>query len=299
MVVPLSSRTLTATVILASVLLALPTFPLPVSGLNPTRCPASCSSSTSTRGLSRRHFFAASSSLVVGGLLPPTAAAETVGKDEGCNDATCLGIWDGLLADCPHPANNFMGGGGSAACVSSQDDTPGVFAEPWDFAESDTMEWEEQMQRLVVALVKVSARRGDDLRFLVRQGRYVRVAIVDAQSQESSVGEFYLTPNDTTVQFRIGSLAGTHKSFSPFSNSLSNLERSEELRKELRYLKVPVLRNRRRSLFFVEADGLDSFGPGSAALGPPAEMTTGELEGRQDVDPRLKIDLLQQFPLRR
>jgi hypothetical protein len=45
------------------------------------------------------------------------------------------------------------------------------------------------------------------------------------------------------------------------------------------YLKLPVLRNRRRTLFFGESD-LDTFGPGSAALGPPAEMTTGELEGR-------------------
>jgi hypothetical protein len=296
---PLSSGTRTAEVGLASVLLVLATFSLPVLGLNPAFCTDSGSSGSSTRGFSRRHFFAAGSSLAVGGLLPPTSAAETVGKEEGCNDATCLGVWDGLLADCPHPAkNNFLGGAG-AACVSSQDDTPGVFAEPWDFAESDTMNWEDQMERLVATLLKVTARRNEDLRFLVRQGRYVRVAIVDARSQETSVEEFYFTPNDTTVQFRIGSLPGIQRSISPFSTSLSNLERSEELRKELRYLKVPVLRNRRRSLFFVEADGLDSFGPGSAALGPPTEMTTGELEGRHDVDPQLKIDFLQQFPFRR
>ena len=79
------------------------------------------------------------------------------------------------------------------------------------------------------------------------------------------------------------------------ARSLRNLERAEMIRKELRYLKLPVLRNRKRSLFFVESD-LDTFGPGSAALGPPAEMKTGELEGRQDVDPKLKIDFLQQFP---
>jgi len=24
-------------------------------------------------------------------------AAETIGKDESCNDSTCLGVWDGLL----------------------------------------------------------------------------------------------------------------------------------------------------------------------------------------------------------
>eukprot|EP00980_Cylindrotheca_fusiformis_P014526 scaffold3905_cov151-Cylindrotheca_fusiformis.AAC.1 len=81
------------------------------------------------------------------------------------------------------------------------------------------------------------------------------------------------------------------------SRSLRNIERAEMIRKELRFLKVPVLRNRKRSLVFVESD-MDTFGPGSAALGPPAEMREGEIEGRgsDDVDPKLRIDLLQQFP---
>jgi len=51
--------------------------------------------------------------------------AETVGKDADCNDRSCLGVWDGLLADCPHGMT--LGAG----CVSSQDDTPGIFAEPY------------------------------------------------------------------------------------------------------------------------------------------------------------------------
>lgn len=80
--------------------------------------------------------------------------------------------------------------------------------------------------------------------------------------------------------------------------SISNLERCEMIRKEARFLKLPVLRNRKRTLFFGESE-YDTFGPGSAALGPPAEMTTGELEGRQDVDPNLKIDFLESFPVRR
>jgi hypothetical protein len=113
---------------------------------------------------------------------------------------------------------------------------------------------------------------------------------VDGKTGEKSIGEFYFTPDDTTVQFRVASLSNP-VGFA----SLRNLERCEMIRKELRYLKVPVLRNRKRSLFFVESD-FDTFGPGSASLGPPAEMRTGELEGRQDVDPKLKIDLMQQFP---
>lgn len=52
-------------------------------------------------------------------------AAETIGKDSTCNDRNCIGVWDGLLADCPH-GTSF----GGAGCTSSQDDTPGIFAEP-------------------------------------------------------------------------------------------------------------------------------------------------------------------------
>ena len=54
-------------------------------------------------------------------------AAETIGKDSNCNSPACLGIWDGLLADCPHGTITMSSGAG---CASSQDDTPGVFAEP-------------------------------------------------------------------------------------------------------------------------------------------------------------------------
>ena len=214
--------------------------------------------------------------------LPSASSAETIGKDPNCNDSTCLGVWDGLLADCPH-GNLQMGSG----CTSSQDDTPGVFSEPWDYCESDSLDWQDQMKLLVVAVQLVSSRRGDQAQIETQEGRYLRVKFTDKRG-EVSTGEFYFTPNDTTVQFRLAASQ-------PGGNSIRNIERAELIRKELRYLKLPVLRNRKRSLFFMESD-LDSFGPGSAALGPPAEMRTGELEGRQDVDPKLKIDLLQQFP---
>ena len=49
-------------------------------------------------------------------------AAETVGKDSSCNGPSCLGVWDGLLADCPHDIKNnkLLKGAG---CASSQDDS--------------------------------------------------------------------------------------------------------------------------------------------------------------------------------
>ena len=216
-----------------------------------------------------------------------TIAAETIGKDPDCNDSTCLGVWDGLLADCPH--GKGIGGGGG--CTSSQDDTPGIFSEPWDYSEANALDWEDQMKLLVIAVQQVSTRRGDQVKIEKQEGRYLRVLFTDKKG-ESSIGEFYFTPSDTTVQFRIA--AQQPEGFGA-SSSIRNIERAELIRKELRYLKLPVLRNRKRSLFFVESE-YDTFGPGSASLGPPAEMRTGELEGRQDVDPKLKIDLLQQFP---
>ena len=65
----------------------------------------------------------------------PVRSAETIGKADDCNDSFCLGVWDGLLADCPHTINDFMQGApmvlrSGAVCVSSQDDTPGIFSEP-------------------------------------------------------------------------------------------------------------------------------------------------------------------------
>lgn len=222
------------------------------------------------------------------------AFAETIGKDPDCNDSACLGVWDGLLADCPHVGNGFIGGGG-AGCASSQDDAPGVFSEPWDYSDCSRADWEEQSRLLLPAIQRVCDRRGDGVRVLFREGRYLRVAFEDGKTGEKSVGEFYFTPDDTTVQFRIGSLADSPGALS----SLRNVERAELIRKELSYLKLPVLRNRKRSLFFVESD-FDTFGPGSAALGPPSEMRTGELEGRFDADAnKKKTDLVQDFPVLR
>jgi hypothetical protein len=224
--------------------------------------------------------------------VPAVKATETVGKDPDCNDSTCLGVWDGLLADCPHTKG--ASALGSSACVSSQDDTRGIFSEPWEYSQSDSLDWNEQMKVLLPSIQLVSSRRGDSVRVLVQDGRYLRVLFTDGKTGQDSVGEFYFTPNDTTVQFRVGATTAG-RGAGLLSSSWRNIERCEEIRKQIRYLKLPVLRNRKLALSFGESV-LDTFGPGSAALGPPAEMTTGELEGRQDVDPRLKLDFLQNFP---
>jgi hypothetical protein len=178
----------------------------------------------------------------------------------------------------------------------------------WDYSDSpnSSLDYRDQMKLLIPAIQLVCNKRGDKVETILQQGRYLRVLFTDGKTGEQSNGEFYFTPNDTTVQFRVGTIypansggsvgmaAGTYF----FSASTNNMDRCEMIRKELRYTKVPVLRNRKRALFFVESD-FDTFGPGSAALGPPAEMSTGELEGRQDVDPRLRIDQVQKFPFGR
>lgn len=238
-------------------------------------------------------FIAATATIDVSCSVAAAAASETVGKDPTCNDRTCLGVWDGLLADCPHDDPFTLKGAG---CVSSQDDTPGIFAEPWDYSEEDydlSEEGSKQliMKQIVAAVRLVTAKRGDRVSIVQQEGRYLRVIFTDGRMQEESVGEFYITPNDTTVQFRVSSV----NAIGSFASS-KNLDRAEQIRKELLFLKLPVLRNRKLSFNFVESD-LDSFGPGSAALGPPAEMKVSELdEPQQKVNQRLRIDFLQQFP---
>ena len=93
------------------------------------------------------------------------------------------------------------------------------------------------------------------------------------------------------------------KSAAALSRATSNKERSERIRKTLGYTKIPVLRNRQRTFFFAESDELDGFGPGSAALGPPEEMSSGEIysgrtaRGSDNVDPKFKIDWSESFPI--
>jgi uncharacterized protein (DUF1499 family) len=251
---------------------------LHVRALVPETPPTSSPPQHSSRSMVGKNGFLSRRGLIaslIGGfsvsvLSSPVKATETVGKDPDCNNGTCLGVWDGLLADCPH--NKAFSG-----CVSSQDDTPGIFAEPWDYSESKSLDWNDQMKVLLPIIQLVSSRRKDAVRVLVQDGRYLRVLFTDGKTGEESVGEFYFTLDDTTVQFRVGSTAEGRGA--GLLSSSRRIERCEEIRKQMGYLKLPVLRNRRSSLFFGESD-FDTFGPGSAALGPPAEMTMSELEGR-------------------
>jgi uncharacterized protein (DUF1499 family) len=176
--------------------------------------------------VSRRNMLASSSILFI----PSLSRSETVGKDESCNDSTCLGVWDGILANCG--ANNK-----GAGCVSSQDDeTPGVFSEPWDYSEV-VGDWDRQQQRLLPAVQRVCVKRDDIMQVVLCQGRYTRIKFIDRRTLEESIGEFYFTVNDSTVQYRIASVSPNTSLI-----SIKNKERAELIRKELGYLRLPVVR---------------------------------------------------------
>ena len=166
------------------------------------------------------------------------------------------------------------------------DDTPGIFAEPWDYSDLNSLDWEEQMKKLVPAVHLVLGKRGDVVDVEFSQGRYLRTVIKNDNVGDVSRAEFYFTENDTTVQFRIGSVitTGSRTTFGFGNSAKRNMERAEEIRKYMRFTKLPVLRNRQRRFLFGETE-LDTFGPGSASLGPPAEMSSGELEGRLSSNP--------------
>lgn len=209
-----------------------------------------------------------------------TLHAETVGKDDDCSSIYCLGVWDGILADC-----------NERNCVSSQDDTPSVFAEPWDY--SDVMYESSSPPGRILDRILTYLQRGSSnplqLRRILYIGdrqntnrvedddRYLRVEFTDG-----AIGEFYLTPNDVTIQFRIA------------GGSINNRKRAETIRTNLSFVKIPVLRNRQRSFFFLESDTLDRFGPRSSAMGPPAELREN-IESRDFFAP--PPELMQQFPL--
>ena len=141
--------------------------------------------------------------------------------------------------------------------IHAIDDTPGIFAEPWDYSDLDDISWENQMKVLVPALQLVMSKRGDRADIDLCEGRYLRSYITDGKSGEVSVAEFYFTEADTTVQFRIGveKLSSTIPYFDK-----KNMERAEAIRKYLKYTKLPVLRNRQRKLLFGESE-FDTFGP--------------------------------------
>jgi len=181
-------------------------------------------------------------------------------------------LWprDGLFPDCP------ADGG---ACISSQDDRPAVWDNPW-IAEGALKDDFEALRRIVERLGgRVTA--SDNERYLrtefEEKGALGGVAVDDV--------EFFFTPGDVLVQFRAERRGGA-------ADFGANRKRLEKARIALGWEKVPVLRNRRRALVVVESP-LDSFGPATYDLDQygfpardlvPAEAPRQSMYG--DTDPK-------------
>jgi uncharacterized protein (DUF1499 family) len=178
--------------------------------------------------------------------------------------ATAASPPDGLFPDC------------SSSCVSSQDDRPAVFDNPWVAEEP----LPRAMQRLKAQVMRLKGR------VLEEEERYLRAEFAAKGPLGESVdeAEFFFTPNDVLVQFRAARRGGA-------PDFGANRQRMEKARIALGWEKVEVLRNRRRALVVVESP-FDTFGPGmyeKDELGftnrdmVPAEASQKEMY--RDVDP--------------
>lgn len=193
-----------------------------------------------------------------------------------CDGDTCLGVIDGTLKFCPP---------GGQACVSSQDDRPPGFTEPWDWSDSDETP-ESAKNRLEAAVLFGSGlAEGESVSVLQSSPRYLHVLVTNKKSGAQDDMEFFLPKNDVTVQLRASrrSVAGATGS-SPVPDFGANARRLETIRKSLKWTKIPVLRNRRRTFVFLETP-FDTFGPVTGVDPETGGTSADDYAIRGDTDP--------------
>jgi hypothetical protein len=139
------------------------------------------------------------------------------------------------------------------------------------------------MERIIQAIHKVSNRRGDTVEMVVQQQRYLHVLFTDQRSGEISDGEFYITPNDATIQFRLSSMTTTASNNTRPNRfrllpppSLHNIDRAEMIRKELQWFKITHF-TQSTTYFILCRIGL--VGYVWSALGPKEEMRINTING--------------------
>lgn len=126
---------------------------------------------------------------MAGGDFPPPPI------EGNCPD--CVGVTDGFLADCPPPRPLLP-----STCVSSQDDTPGSFAEPWAY--------DGPRDAAVAALRREVLAMPGAVTVAADHDGYLRVAVVTTEWGRPVVDdiEVYATVGDATVQFRAARRGG-------------------------------------------------------------------------------------------
>ncbi|GAB0491170.1 hypothetical protein MMPV_002422 [Pyropia vietnamensis] len=231
------------------------------------------------------------------GPIPPPPTGAPLGVDlppppvEG-NCPDCVGVTDGFLADCPPPRPLLP-----ATCVSSQDDTPGSFAEPWAY--------DGPRDAAIAALKRQVLAMPGTVTVAADRDGYLRVAVVTSEWGRPVVDdiEFFATVGDATVQFRaarrggggavattagvsgggiVGGGGGSSGGGGGFGVALGGLglgsggslaARLDAIRRRLGWEKVVVLRSRRRVFGVVESPW-DTFAP-SAGRAAGADVVDG------------------------
>jgi len=206
-----------------------------------------------------------------------TNTAYLVAPSFQCVLPSRAGVTNGFLANCPEA---------SPTCVSSQDDQgptadwANSYAEPWIYEGSPAQALAKikfQVQRFGGKVVK---QTDDYMRCEFRSQS------LPGQVDAFDDTEFYLTPNDATVQFRSARRPSKLTS-SPLGDFGANKKRMEDMRVALHWEKVPVLRNRKRAFLFFESP-LDTFGPACNGIGCGEDLeSTDDLKRPQrfDTDP--------------
>lgn len=142
-----------------------------------------------------------------------------------------LGVESELLEDC---ANVGM------SCVSSQDDTPSSFLEPWEYDEIEELPViKRRLTEIILIQFQGSLIKEDD--------QYLRFRIGNDDI------EFYFPQQDNLVHFRSSPQNGTFDWW-------RNRRRLESLRISLGLENITVLRNRTSPLSLFQTP-FDEFGP--------------------------------------
>jgi len=160
-------------------------------------------------------------------------------------------------------------------CVSSQDDRPEVFENPWqlptDIIPRPGRELEVDVVKACRDLKRAIAAEGGRIVREAEEGRYLRAEFVVSSLFDTDADdyEFYFTPGDSVLQFR----AERRSHNSDFGE---NRRRLEAIRIRLGWELVPVIRNRKRVFIFGESP-FDQFGPSMyEQIRPGAEPTAEE-----------------------
>eukprot|EP01024_Parvocaulis_polyphysoides_P074617 TRINITY_DN9625_c0_g3_i3.p1 TRINITY_DN9625_c0_g3~~TRINITY_DN9625_c0_g3_i3.p1 ORF type:complete len:261 (-),score=38.55 TRINITY_DN9625_c0_g3_i3:242-1024(-) len=160
---------------------------------------------------------------------------------------TCVGGYGDTLGSCAGIKN----------CLSTYDDRPGFFIAPWEYDCSQ----QDALKKLKNTLKTFNAQ-------IVEQRDDYIYATFEAFGGQTDDVEFLFPSEDNSLSIRSASRSQRISDFG------RNFDRLEQIRIDLGFEIVPVLRNRQRLLGVVESP-FDTFGP-EPPLGTDSVISGGE-----------------------